>query len=46
MCVLSLPPGVSHFLRSAFLGQGVILDRRVFLLLQNVFILYLSFKTQ
>jgi hypothetical protein len=29
MCVLSLPPAKSYFLRSASLGQGVVLIRLV-----------------
>jgi hypothetical protein len=33
------------FLRLASLGQGVVLDRRVSSLLQNVFIFYLLLKT-
>jgi hypothetical protein len=33
------------FLRSASLGQGVVLDRRVSSHSQNVFILYLPLKT-
>jgi hypothetical protein len=46
MCVLS-PPPYRHepFLRSVFLGQGDILDHRVYSLPQNVFILYLPVKT-
>jgi hypothetical protein len=43
-CVLSLPLGVSHFLRLVSLGQGAVLDRRLFLLLQIIFILYLLLK--
>jgi hypothetical protein len=43
--VCSLPPSRHEsFLRSAFLGQGVVLDHQVFLLSQIVFILYLSLK--
>jgi hypothetical protein len=33
------------FLKSASLGQGAVLDRRVFSLSQIIFILYLSLKT-
>jgi hypothetical protein len=33
------------FLKSASLGQGAVIDRRVFSLSQIIFILYLSLKT-
>jgi hypothetical protein len=45
MCVLSPPYRHEPFLRSVFLGQGDILDHRVYSLPQNVFILYLPVKT-
>jgi hypothetical protein len=43
VCYLS-PSRRESFLRSASLGQGVILYHRVFLLLQIIFILYLPLK--
>jgi hypothetical protein len=43
VCSLS-PSRRKPFLRSASLGQGVILNRRVFSLLQIIFILYLPLK--
>jgi hypothetical protein len=44
VCSLSLSQ-CEPFLRSASLGQGVILDRREFSLLQMCFILILPLKT-
>jgi hypothetical protein len=45
-CALSLSPfRRKPFLRLASLRQGAVLDRRVFSLLQNIFIFYLSLKT-
>jgi hypothetical protein len=44
VCSLS-PSQCEPFLRSASVGQGVILDHRVFVLSQIVFILYLLLQT-
>jgi hypothetical protein len=43
VCSLS-PSRCEPFLKSASLGQGVILDRRVFSISQIIFILYLPLK--